>query len=199
MNRYSYASKLVNQHFAAGSTIIDVGCRDAVMKSYFSSNSYFGIDVDPASCADQLVDISCETPFADEQFDVLLALDVAEHTDDIYAAVLEMLRISKGAVIALPNLYSAVMRYRFVMGRPLSNKYRLTKDNSKSGGARHRWLFNLVEAECFMKALADEKEYNLNISYYYPSESYLERIIAKLLPNSWSSETIFFVFTKNRE
>ena len=66
-----------------------------------------------------------------------MALDVLEHTDDIYRANEELFRVArKNVIIALPNAYEVKGRLKFLIGRTLSGKYGLPLDPPSD---RHRW------------------------------------------------------------
>lgn len=112
--------------------------RDAILETYLGE-PYFGVDIDPNSKANELCDISQKQGLMINEFDLLVALDVAEHTDNMYETILEMIRNFKNSIIALPNMYGYVFRYRFMMGRPLSGKYSLNKE-CVTRGERHRWI-----------------------------------------------------------
>ena len=76
-----------------------------------------------------------------------MALDVLEHTDDIYRSFSELCRVAHSHVlIVLPNVYEIKGRARFLFGRRLSGKYGLPQDPPSD---RHRWLFSLPEAVNF--------------------------------------------------
>jgi hypothetical protein len=79
--------------------------------------------------------------------DIVLALDVLEHVDDIYAAFAELCRVTRRHVaITLPNIYEISARWRFLRGRPLSEKYGLPAESPTD---RHRWVFSLSDARRF--------------------------------------------------
>jgi hypothetical protein len=197
MNKYQFAAKIIADYKLSQISIIDVGCRDGILKKYLNANKYFGIDVDSKSAADKIVDIGKKTEFDDKEFELLLALDVAEHTDNIYGAICEMLRISQNAIIAVPNMYNLHWRYRFIKGEPLCGKYRLTKESSLSGGERHRWVFPPGEAIELMNVIALEQNMKLQTRYYYPPSGPL-RLMSKFVnhPNL-TAEALYFVF-KNK-
>jgi len=198
MNKYEFATFLIKICQIEFSNILDVGCRNGILKQYLPATiDYCGIDVNPDSNCDHIVDISKKTQFIDRQFQLLIALDVAEHIDDIYFAISEMLRIADTCIIALPNMYKLGMRYRFFRGRSLCNKYALSIQNSLSGGYRHKWIFTPEEAIAFMKSIAIENDYHMTFHYYYSDLKWPLSYMNKLLPANLSAEAIYFIMQPN--
>ncbi len=65
---------------------------------------YTGVDIDPS--AEIVADLGDRLPFDDDFAQVVVALDVLEHTDDIHHSFAELCRVaSEHVVIALPNVY----------------------------------------------------------------------------------------------
>ncbi len=131
--------------------VLDIGCRSAKLKEVLHQHNkpveYCGVDLYPP--ADIIADLEMGLPFEEEEFDVVVALDVLEHTDDIYKAFDEICRVtSQFVVITLPNAYELKGRIKFVLGFPLSGKYGLPIDPPAD---RHRWLFSFTEARKFVK------------------------------------------------
>lgn len=196
MNKYEKVKEIIKKEDIKYSSFIDVGCRDTILKKYLGE-PYYGIDVDSSSNADELVDISQQTRFTDNEFDLLVALDVAEHTDNMYETILEMIRISKNSIIALPNMYAYVFRYRFLMGRPLSGKYALNKRTCYSGGERHRWLFNMNEAIKLFEEASKELHVDVSVDYYFGTDLKMyQKLLVNFTSPSFSSEVVFFTVKK---
>lgn len=126
--------------------ILDVGCRSRRLKSLISPDvSYFGLDLLPP--ADLIANLELGLPFGDGEFDVVVALDVLEHTNNFHASFAELCRVScKYIVLSLPNAYDIKSRVRFTSGKPISGKYGLPAYYQLD---RHRWLFPLEEASQF--------------------------------------------------
>jgi Methyltransferase domain len=129
------------------STVLDAGCRDRVFRAALGKHSvrYVGLDIHPP--ADVLADLDDGIPMADGEADVVVALDVLEHTNAIHFAFDEVCRVARHhVVIALPNQYELHDRWQTVRGRNRSGKYGLPLDPP---GDRHRWLFPFDEARSF--------------------------------------------------
>lgn len=143
-------------------TILDVGCRsgllrDALVQEGFHHVNYWGLDLYPP--AHIRADLGKGMPFKDHVFDVVVALDVLEHVDDIHLGFQELCRVSKKwVVISLPNVYEFRGRLKFVMGKPLSGKYGLPPEPPMD---RHRWLFSLYEAKTFCQGMAQTEGFRV--------------------------------------
>lgn len=108
---------------------------------------YFGTDLLPGEGVLQC-NLEERLPFADSAFDVVAALDVLEHLDDPHAALQELYRVAKKAVmISLPNMHYIEFRLGFLLGRGLSGKYSFPV---KPVLDRHRWVLSYSEAVAFI-------------------------------------------------
>ena len=131
--------------------VLDVGCRSKILQSVLANGSvrYHGLDL--YAPADVIGNIEQGLPFMDALFDTVVALDILEHTDNIYRAFAELCRVSHHYVlIVLPNAYEVTSRIRFMCGQPLSGKYGLPPEPPLD---RHRWLFSWNEAKRFIQVL----------------------------------------------
>jgi hypothetical protein len=135
-------------------TVVDVGCRAQELGAALEGTpvAYVGLDL---ACSGQLRgDLDAGLPLRDGAADVLVALDVLEHVDDIHGALAEVCRVaSSHVVVTLPNLYELKMRLNFARGRPVSGKYGLPVERPTD---RHRWFFSLDDARNFCRRGAAE-------------------------------------------
>lgn len=132
--------------------MLDVGCRRAVAEHLPHGRNLRYLGFDRQGEADVLGDLGHGLPFRDASVDIVSALDVLEHVDDIYVAFAELCRVSRRYLaITLPNIYEISVRWRFALGRPLSLKYGLPED---APADRHRWIFSLSEARRFSRRQA---------------------------------------------
>lgn len=128
-------------------SILDVGCRSREMQKALTSKDIFYTGVDISGGGDLLADLGRGLPFSDRSFDLVLALDVLEHTDDFHFAFSELCRVSRReVVISLPNAYDIGHRFRLLTGKPLGGKYGLPVSRPMD---RHRWFFSMDEARAF--------------------------------------------------
>jgi SAM-dependent methyltransferase len=140
-------------------TVIDVGCRTRELGAALRGRHvrYVGVDVDPS--AEIVADLGEKLPFDDDAADVVVALDVLEHTDDIHRAFGELCRVAREhIVITLPNCFEAGIRLRLMRGKPIGQKYGLplTKPDD-----RHRWFFSLDDARQFVHGCAAGQEWKV--------------------------------------
>ena len=133
--------------------VVDIGCRNREFEHALAPRavSYLGLDLSHG--ADAVADLGAGLPFPDETADVVVALDVLEHTDDIHHSFSELCRVARRhIVLSLPNQYEAGARWMAVRGRH-SGKWGLPLAPRRD---RHRWLFTLREAHEFCEHAARE-------------------------------------------
>jgi len=148
-NKYGIvANALLKQSLS----VADVGCRDGVLKKFLAPQiKYVGIDIQPGEHVTHIGNIEKGLPIADRTFDAVVALDILEHTDNIWGAFNELVRLAKyQVIISLPNMYHWWHRANFVLGREM-NKYRLTATPVED---RHRWLPSFSATESFSQEMA---------------------------------------------
>jgi SAM-dependent methyltransferase len=139
--------------------VLDVGCRSGNLKSALPNDQvrYCGLDLFPP--ADVIGNFEIGLPFENTAFDTVVALDVLEHTDNVYKAFRELCRVARQyVVITLPNAYDLKSRIKFLLGRRLSGKYGLPLDPPDD---RHRWLFSLREAKAFTQAMGERQGFEV--------------------------------------
>ena len=139
--------------------VLDVGCRSKVLQSVLTNCNMHYCGLDLYAPADVMGNLERGLPFKRSFFNTVVALDVLEHTDDIYHAFAELCRVSHHYVlIALPNAYEVASRLRFLRGRPLSMKYGLPPEPPAD---RHRWLFSWNEAKQFTHVLGQKNGFTV--------------------------------------
>lgn len=95
-------------------SVLDVGCGEGLALEHLAlPGAYLGVDVDAGCVAhcrrrfpDRRFDVQSvrALPYADGEFDVVLALDVLEYQVDAAAAVVELTRVARrGVVLSVPN------------------------------------------------------------------------------------------------
>jgi 2-polyprenyl-3-methyl-5-hydroxy-6-metoxy-1,4-benzoquinol methylase len=132
--------------------VLDVGCRSRKLKDALpeESSDYLGVDLYPP--ADLVGNLEAGLPLEEASHDTVVALDVLEHTDNIYGSFAELCRVArKHVLLALPNLYEIAVRKRIILGQCISEKYGLPVHPPMD---RHRWIFSFREAEHFTHAMA---------------------------------------------
>jgi SAM-dependent methyltransferase len=130
--------------------VLDVGSRSGNLKRVLPKGVYYGLDLYPP--ADIIANSGAGLPFREASFETVVALDVLEHTDNIYEAFQELCRVAREYVlITLPNVFEISSRLRFLFGTHCSAKYGLPVDPPAD---RHRWFFSFQEAMAFTHAWA---------------------------------------------
>jgi hypothetical protein len=133
--------------------VLDVGCRDRELEDALAHRGLVYVGLDLSTTGDVVADLGAGLPFRDRTAEVVVALDVLEHTDDIHLAFGELCRVARRYVIlSLPNQYEARARWMSLRGRH-SGKWGLPPVPRRD---RHRWLFTLQEAREFCHHRARE-------------------------------------------
>ncbi len=133
-------------------SLLDVGCRSQRLREVLWGriDRYVGLDI--ASPANVLANLEKPLPFKDTAFDIVAALDVLEHVENLHLAFGEICRVaSRHVVICLPNVYHFKSRIAYLLGRRISGKYGFPLEVPVD---RHRWLFSLLEARDSVRALS---------------------------------------------
>jgi len=136
-----------------------VGCRSRELRDALPKETvnYLGLDLHPP--ADVVGSLEKGLPFDAASSDTVVALDVLEHTDDIYNSFAELCRVARNHVLlALPNLYEISVRKRFLLGQRISGKYGLPTDPPND---RHRWIFTFQEALTFTHMMAKKSGFTV--------------------------------------
>lgn len=163
--------------------VLDVGSRLGALRGALGSASvrYVGLDLNYRPSV--IGDIE-HAPFPARAFDAVVALDVLEHTNDIYGALREVFRLARTyVVVVLPNCYEARLRVRFALGRPISGKYGLPTEPMLD---RHRWLFSLPEARRFVRENAVKHGFGVTAERSLVGSKSLSRVqyyLAAVMPN----------------
>ncbi|MGB0384221.1 MAG: methionine biosynthesis protein MetW [Ardenticatenaceae bacterium] len=189
--------QLVGEQVAGISgTLIDVGARDRILHKYLPNElTYRSADVVPGHDLLWNLEEPIESP--NEAHDIVVALDVLEHLEQIHQAYKELLRITRHKLfISLPNMTGLAFRWDFLTTGRLSGKYDLLPEHQ---GDRHRWLTSYPQACTFIYhhaqvANCTVKQYDILFGY-----GRAHNLVARLpLPPALRTYTILFEITKNR-
>ena len=203
LNRNEFvANKLGNLN---GEKILDIGCRDKIFKKYLKGNfKYKGIDYKPDNLNNDVDDkefinhnLELGLP-NDSNYDIINALDVLEHLENIHNLFQEIFKKSnKKIVIALPNMGYYKFRLKFLFKGEISEKYIFHKNIVQD---RHKWIPNYKSIMEFIEEntpaewkltkfnfIAERKK---KYAFYY-----IEKFLSKFLPGLFVYELIF-IFEK---
>jgi SAM-dependent methyltransferase len=132
-------------------------------------SSYKARTAEDHEAVDHRVDLEAgPLPFADQEFDVVLCLDVIEHVDDPHAVFRELFRIARRHVIvSLPNNWPH-MYWSLLYGRNITHTagYGLGA-KPKTPGQRHKHFFNLEEACRFLLGAAPDNFSCVNLAFRF--------------------------------
>lgn len=200
MDRIVEVAKIVNSLDIK--SLLDVGCRDVVLKSKISSEiRYAGNDLfqNKTNSVTYVGDI-LHIDIPDNSYECVTALDILEHTDDPYTIFNKLDKITSSyLIINLPNCYDLKSMYKFIVQGQLGGKYKFEVTNQLD---RHRWLMNYTEIKDFYTFKANEMGYSLTIVplLYGQSNntiiSKLGTLLSFIMPKRLTTASIVGVFKK---
>jgi len=97
----------VNQRVFGGDKVLDLGCGDKKIAKTLATENIVYVDVWPKAEPDIILDLNeAKLPFQDQEFDVVLMLDIIEHLDKCRGRALlpEVQRVTKREIILLTPL-----------------------------------------------------------------------------------------------
>ncbi|WP_435090539.1 class I SAM-dependent methyltransferase [Candidatus Pelagibacter bacterium nBUS_30] len=144
-----------------GDTILDIGCRDMVLKRYLKGNfKYKGLDFQVTQQLEEnndLINHNLENGLPKDlgKYDIINALDVLEHLENIHDIFQDLFVHSNNQIIiALPNIGYYRFRLSFLFNGILSKKYTFNKNKTDD---RHRWIPNYYTIQEFVNHNINKK------------------------------------------
>lgn len=177
-------------------TLLDVGCRDGRLKNHLPGTiEYSGIDLSPGPLVNKVCNIEQGIPYPDNAFDAVVALDVLEHTDNIWFSFGELVRVSRRQLmVVLPNSYHWKERLRYLRGKE-GDKHKLSPEPIQD---RHRWLPSYTTSHAFATHMA--RRFNLSLTTISmmvdEHPNMLRELAARVLSPNLMSVNILFLFEK---
>jgi SAM-dependent methyltransferase len=177
-------------------TLLDVGCRDGRLKNHLPGTiEYSGIDLSPGPLVSKVCNIEQGIPYPDNAFDAVVALDVLEHTDNIWFSFGELVRVSRRQLMmVLPNSYHWKERLRYLRGKE-GDKHKLSPEPIQD---RHRWLPSYTTSHAFATHMA--RQFNLSLTTISmmvdEHPNMLRELAARVLSPNLMSVNILFLFEK---
>jgi len=176
-------------------TLLDVGCRAGKLQGYLPATiRYTGIDLVPGPNVTTVCNIEQGIPYPDASFDTVVALDILEHTDNIWFAFDELARVARHQImVVLPNSYHWKQRLRFLRGKE-GDKHRLPPEPIQD---RHRWLPSYVTAHNFAVHMARKHKLSMSESIMVDDHrNPLRELAARFFPVNHMSVAVCFLFQK---
>jgi len=177
-------------------TLLDVGCRDGRLKNYLPETiQYSGIDLSPGPFVSKVCNIEQGIPYPASAFDTVVALDILEHTDNIWFSFSELVRVSRRQVmVVLPNGYHWKNRLRYLRGKE-ADKYKLSPEPILD---RHRWLVSYTTAYAFATHMAHHSGLAMTMASMMVDErrNPLRELAARVLSPNLMSVNVFFLLEK---
>jgi SAM-dependent methyltransferase len=150
--RSRFVAKRFQRYFS--DSLLDVGCFEAPLRDILEGVEYTGIDV--AGEPDIRLDLeSCtRLPFAPDEFNCVICVDVLEHLDNLHLIFDEITRVARRyIIISLPNCWRDARR-PIERGRGTFAHYGLPADPPMD---RHKWFFNYTQAREFLERQSQRK------------------------------------------
>ena len=148
----------IYRQYLEGKKVLDVGADECYLKKYVTERgSYLGIG--KGGNPDREVDLDAGAlPFADGEFETVICMDVLEHLEHIHFVFDELCRVSsESVIISLPNclghLWRVLTRLGAESAEGLTRYYGLPLEPPAD---RHRWFFDALEAERFIRHRAEK-------------------------------------------
>jgi len=177
-------------------TLLDVGCRDGRLKNYLPETiQYSGIDLSPGPWVSKVCNIERGIPYPDNAFDTVVALDILEHTDNIWFSFSELVRVSRRQImVVLPNGYHWKNRLRYLRGKE-ADKYKLSPEPILD---RHRWLVSYTTAYAFATQMAHHSGLTMTMASMMVDDrrNPLRELAARVLSPNLMSVNVFLLFEK---
>ena len=194
-HRIISAVNLIKDSFLNYEKIIDIGARDCLVKKLIEDQSkYLSIDINQNSLnnIDIVGDVSnLDLSFIGEE-DIVLALDVLEHIDDIHTIIERLFKSNaKAILICLPNTSNWKYRFNYLMkGRFPGNKYKLISDSRIID--RHRWVTPIEECISMIKIICKKTDRKF---IFKPVDRHFLEIRFPTFLTSLRSWAAFFIIT----
>ena len=201
LDRTAYVAKKLGK--LNGDKVLDIGCREMILKEYLEGNfNYLGLDyISKKSNATDFINHNLEKGIPNnlDNIDIIVALDVLEHIENIHDVYKEFFSITnKTVVVALPNMAYYKFRINFLIKGVLSGKYIFSENKILD---RHRWIPNYQTIDKFIYTNTPSK-WDIK-SYSYIAERkrnfffyYAEKFLSKFFPSLFVYEKIFFITKK---
>jgi predicted SAM-dependent methyltransferase len=194
MDRIQLCADVINNNYSKYS-LLDMGCRTMDLKPHLNSCvQYSGTDFIPGP---NVFECNLEEglPFDDNSYDIVVALDVLEHLENIHTTLIDAFRVArKSVIISLPNIHYIQFRWLFLRGKGITGKY---KFHAHPVLDRHRWVMSYYECLRFIEE--NTKKYDVKIYDIIPKRGRTRMVsepIEKLLAKRWPNLFVYGVMAE---
>ena len=198
LSRCEYVAKKLGK--LNGDKVLDIGCRDMALKNHLQGNfKYVGLDYNPEKKESvDFINHNLEEglPGNIKDFDIVIALDVLEHLENIHSVFKEIAACTKKKfIVALPNMGHYKFRINFLAKGELSGKYIFSENKTID---RHRWVPNYGTIEKFIKKNTPDNYIIKSYDYIFERKrNFLffigEKFLSKFFPSLFVYEKIYFL------
>jgi len=204
LDRNQYVAKKLG--ILNGDRLLDIGCRDMVLKKYLTGNFiYKGLDFEINQQLKEnkdLINHNLENGLPKDliKYDIINALDVLEHLENIHDIFKDLFNHSNNQIIiALPNISYYRFRISFLFNGVLSKKYTFNKNKTSD---RHRWIPNYYSIQEFVNENIDKNWIYRKKKFIFERKRnflffYLVKFLSYFFPNLFVYEVIYFFQKKN--
>ena len=186
--RNKAAAGLIQRLTKKEAKILNIGSGgEEFLKKALPTRDVFDIDI--TGKADLVIDLEKVTSFdfADNTFDVVVALDLLEHIENLHAMLEEMLRCSdRFILISLPNPCTYFIRLLKNQTRDITDANQrgvyekfYGSPNSKPTD-RHKWFFSIDDVRALFKHFQEHKKIT-HIKYFSAHKWNVRRLILRML------------------
>ena len=194
-DKYRLVQNLLSPHTT---NLLDVGCRDGLLRRSLNAGiAYTGVDLVGGENVSKVCNVEEGLPYEGGSFDAVVALDILEHTENIWNVFGELVRIAKSQVIVVfPNMYHWKHRLSYLAGKEM-DKYRLTQEPILD---RHRWVTSYQSSRLFCEAMMQKHDLRMKEFVLGGGRRtfLVDLVMSKLSKNlgAWAS---LFVFEKMKQ
>jgi hypothetical protein len=192
MKKFFFIQKKLKKYENENFKIIDLGARNQILKNFIPKNFiYKGVDKFKNNNDNLIINLDNGFDNLGNNYDIVFALDIIEHTNDPYNFIKNCMNLSKNLIyLVLPNAAYYSFRFNFLIKGELTNKFHFS---GKSNDDRHKWFTNYKNTKKFLTQFQNDV-YNIKIEKILKNRNkfkflyYIEKLLSKFLPNlfSWS-------------
>lgn len=194
MQKFERIAGVVEELAGKDIRILDIGCRRKGMEPFVKHlGVYHGADLFQTGTVEYVGDFTKGLPVADRGYDVTLALDVIEHTEDMVVALDELMRVTRRfGVVVLPNHAHWTFRLNLLFSGRICDKFDVRYPLSQD---RHRWFTTAVQSHAFMKEYAVDRGFDLKVldSGLGRFGPLIEKTLGRVAPNVFNKNQLYIL------